>query len=104
MDHGSELRSRRHGTWYFSSELPSPAGDRRRVRRGGFTTKAAAVAALEALTGSAPGPAQGLRTGEWRCTGTSTSLPEGDQRRLGVIASVKDGPHLLTFGAENLVT
>ncbi len=60
-----ELRSRRHGTWYFSSELPSPAGDRRRVRRGGFTTKAAAVAVLEALTSSAPGPAQGLRTGEW---------------------------------------
>jgi len=59
------LRSRRHGTWYLSVELPSPAGDRRRVRRGGFTTRAAAVAALEALTNSAPGPVQGLRTGEW---------------------------------------
>ena len=59
------LSSRRHGTWYFSAELPSPAGDRRRVRRGGFATKAAAVAALEALASPAPGLVQGLRTGEW---------------------------------------
>ncbi len=34
------LNSRRHGTWYFSVELPSVAGDRRRVRRGGFTAQA----------------------------------------------------------------
>jgi integrase len=64
------LSSRRHGTWYFSVELPSPAGERRRVRRGGFASRAAAVAALEALSGPspagpAPGSAQGLRTGEW---------------------------------------
>jgi hypothetical protein len=59
------LNSRRHGTWYFSTELPSSAGDRRRVRRGGFTSRAAAVAALEALSGPAPGPVQGLRVGEW---------------------------------------
>jgi hypothetical protein len=59
------LSSRRHGTWYFSLELPSPSGDRRRVRRGGFASKSAAVAALAALTGAAPGPVQGLRVGEW---------------------------------------
>jgi integrase len=46
-------------------ELPSPSGDRRRVRRGGFASKSAAVAALAALTGAAPGPVQGLRVGEW---------------------------------------
>jgi hypothetical protein len=60
-----ELSSRRHGTWYFSADLPSPAGDRRRVRRGGFTSRSAAIAAMEALLGTAPGRAQNLRTGEW---------------------------------------
>jgi hypothetical protein len=34
------LRSPEHGTWYFSTGLPSAAGERRRVRRGGFATKA----------------------------------------------------------------
>src|SRR5258708_15327410 len=57
--------SRRHGTWYFSVEPPSPAGDRRRVRRGGFASRSAAVAALEALSRPAPGPVQGLKTAEW---------------------------------------
>jgi hypothetical protein len=60
-----KLGSARHGSWYFSAELPSPAGDRRRIRRGGFVTRAAAVAALEALLGTAPGLVQGLGTGEW---------------------------------------
>lgn len=59
------LSSRRHGTWYFSTELPSAAGDRRRVRRGGFTSRSAAAAALEALSGTAPGPVQELGTGKW---------------------------------------
>ncbi len=60
-----KLGSARHGTWDFSADLPSAAGDRRRVRRGGFTTRAAAVAALEALSGPAPAEARGLTTGEW---------------------------------------
>jgi integrase len=59
------LGSWRHGTWYLSMELPSSAGDRRRVRRGGFASRSAAVAALEALLGTAPGPVPGLGTGEW---------------------------------------
>jgi integrase len=59
------LSSRRHGTWYFSVELPSPGGDRRRVRRGGFASRSAALAALEALSGPSAGPVAGLRTGEW---------------------------------------
>jgi integrase len=59
------LSSRRHGTWYFSVELPSAAGDRRRVRRGGFASSAAAVAALGTLSSAAPGSVQGLRVGEW---------------------------------------
>jgi hypothetical protein len=59
------LRSARHGSWYFSADLPSAVGTRRRVRRGGFATKAAAAAALEALSGPAPAAARGLTTGEW---------------------------------------
>jgi len=35
------------------------------VRRGGFATQAAAVAALEALACPAVGPEPGLSTGEW---------------------------------------
>ena len=38
---------------------------RRRVRRGGFSARAAAVAALDALESPAADPAQGLSTGEW---------------------------------------
>jgi hypothetical protein len=29
------LRSPQHGSWYFSADLPSPSGQRRRVRRAG---------------------------------------------------------------------
>jgi len=59
------LRSPRHGTWYFSADLPSAGGRRRRVRRGGFASRAAAVAALEALASLASSPDPGLTTGEW---------------------------------------
>jgi integrase len=59
------LRSARHGSWYFSADLPSAAGQRRRVRRGGFATQAAAAAGLEALAFPAAGPEPGLSTGEW---------------------------------------
>lgn len=54
-----------HGSWYFSADLPSAVGERRRVRRGGFATQAAAVAALGALACPAVGPDPGLSTGEW---------------------------------------
>jgi integrase len=60
-----ELWSTSHGSWYFSAELPSPSGQRRRVRRGGFASRLAAVAALEALSGPAAGPARGMTSGEW---------------------------------------
>jgi integrase len=59
------LRSPSHGSWYFSAELPSAAGERRRVRRGGFATRSAAAAAREALASPAAVPAPGLSTGEW---------------------------------------
>ena len=60
-----KLKSAHHGSWYFSADLPSAAGERRRVRRGGFTTRAAAIAALGALSGPALSGARGLTTGEW---------------------------------------
>jgi len=59
------LNSAEHGSWYFSADLPSAAGERRRVRRGGFATRAAAVAVLEALASPAAGPQPGLPTEEW---------------------------------------
>jgi integrase len=44
------LKRARHGSWYYAAELP-PASDgrRRRVRRGGFATDAAAGEALRTL-------------------------------------------------------
>jgi integrase len=60
-----ELGSARHGSWYFSAELPSAAGNRRRVRRGGFASRAAAAAALQALSGPPPAPEARVTTGEW---------------------------------------
>jgi len=58
------LTSPRHGSWYFSAELPSPSGERRRVRKGGFAAREAAAAALKALT-SPVARVPGLATGEW---------------------------------------
>jgi len=61
--------------------LAAAAGQRRRVRHGGLATRAAAVAALEALASPAAGPEPGLSTGSgsaggWRrrCT-CRTSRP-----------------------------
>ncbi len=48
------LRSRGHGSWYFSLESDQPGG-RSRVRRGGFASREAARAALHRARGDAPG-------------------------------------------------
>ena len=52
------LSSSQHGSWYFSADLPSASGERRRVRRGGFATQEAAAAALGScsVTGEARSP------------------------------------------------
>jgi hypothetical protein len=54
------LRSREHGSWYFSADLPSAAGERHRVRRGGFGTEDVALAALEALASPTAGDVQAM--------------------------------------------
>jgi integrase len=54
-----------HGSWYFSADMPSASGERRRVRRGGFATREAAAGALEKLSSTAVSPEPGLMTGEW---------------------------------------
>jgi integrase len=59
------LGSPEHGSWYFSADLPSASGERRRVRRGGFTSQEAAAAALERLSSTAAGSEPGLTTAEW---------------------------------------
>jgi hypothetical protein len=82
------LRSPEHGTWYFSTDLPSAAGERRRVRRGGFATKAAA-AALEALGSPSAGPELGLSAGEWlaRWLESRVSLRASTARRYSAHTS-----------------
>jgi integrase len=46
--HCPQLANRRHGAWYFVTEMPmGVAGKRRQLKRGGFATKAAAEAALD---------------------------------------------------------
>lgn len=61
----ARLRGPGHGSWYFSAELPSGGDERRRVRRGGFGSRAAAAAALKALAGPRDGRAARMSTGEW---------------------------------------
>jgi len=88
------LRSREHGSWNFSADLPSAAGDRRRARRGGFATQDAAAAALEALASPAAGPEPGLSTREWlsRWLASRVSLRASTQSRLRGARAVLSGP------------
>ncbi|WP_262391736.1 tyrosine recombinase XerC, partial [Nocardiopsis sp. CNR-923] len=48
------MRSRGHGSWYFSVELEHVPGERCRVRRGGFASRGAARAALRRAQGIEP--------------------------------------------------
>ena len=57
--------SPRHGSWYLSVELPAVVGQRRRVRRGGYRTRAAAVEALEKLQAPRRPQEPGLTVGAW---------------------------------------
>ena len=86
-----ELSSARHGSWYFSIDLPAAAGGRRRMRRGGFASRAAAAAVLEALRLPAPAAGRGLTTGQW--------LERWLASRLSLRASTKRGyaAHVRTY-------
>ena len=58
----------RHGSWYIGLELPTGVdGRRRRVRRGGYPSRAAAAETLAALRSPRPGDRAGqvLTTGDW---------------------------------------
>ncbi len=63
------LRDRGHGSWYLAIELSAaPDGRRRRVRLGGYATRAAAEAAPGQLStpgGQPRGGAAGCTTGQW---------------------------------------
>jgi integrase len=63
------LRERGHGSWYLAIELSvAPDGRRRRIRLGGYATRAAARAALGRLSipgGQARRSAPGCTTGQW---------------------------------------
>ncbi|WP_173098395.1 site-specific integrase [Actinomadura verrucosospora] len=57
---------RRHGSWYLRLELPvGPDGRRRRVRRGGFTTRKAAEEALAQLQMPSDAGCGLVTVGEW---------------------------------------
>jgi hypothetical protein len=90
------LRSPRHGSWYFSADLPSPSGERRRVRRGGFATRSAAVTALEALTCPDMHTARGMTTGEWlnRWLASRVSLRSSTSRGYAAHVRAYLAPHL----------
>lgn len=60
------LRSRGHGSWYFSLESDQGLDSRCRVRRGGFASREAARAALRRTRGDEPGAAGAVWTvGGW---------------------------------------
>jgi len=82
------LRSPEHGSWYFSAELPSPSGERRRVRKGGFAAREAAVAALEALM-SPVAAEPGLATGEWLGRWVESRVSLRPSTRRGYAAHVR---------------
>lgn len=56
-----------HGSWYLSLELPPGLDGRRRIRRGGFPSRAAAEAALARLRMPSPGDRclPPLTVGQW---------------------------------------
>lgn len=57
------LRERGHGSWYLAIELSAaPDGQRRRVRLGGYATRAAAQAALGRLATRAARVAAAIST------------------------------------------
>ncbi len=56
-----DLRDAKHRSWYFSADLPSAAGQRRRVRRG-VRRPGGGGRGLEALASPAAGPEPGLST------------------------------------------
>ena len=63
-----QLAGGRHGSWYVRLELPAGLdGRRRRIRRGGYPSRKAAVAVLASLRGPRPGEAGGrmLTVGDW---------------------------------------
>jgi integrase len=82
------LESPGHGSWYFSAELPSPSGERRRVRKGGVATREAAAAALQALV-SPVVPEPGLTTGEWLGRWLESRVSLRPSTRRGYAAHVR---------------
>jgi integrase len=59
------LSSPEHGSWYFTADLPSASGERRRVRKGGFPSQVEAIAALEKFSSVTGNVKPGLTTDEW---------------------------------------
>lgn len=72
------LGERGHGSWYVAVELPAGTAVRRRVRRGGFASRAQACAALEELRGPASAASGGVLVREWLNTWLDTRVTVRD--------------------------
>lgn len=61
------LLRRGHGSWYFGIEVPVLVGGRRRVRRGGYASRKAAVEALSRFRtpDAAAAAGRAVTVGEW---------------------------------------
>jgi hypothetical protein len=60
--HCPHLAEPGHGSWYYAVQVTTVGGRKARYRRGGFTTREAAVAARQAIL---DGPADEAAAGAW---------------------------------------
>jgi hypothetical protein len=60
--HCPRIADQGHGSWYYAVQVTTVAGRKARYRRGGFTTREAAVAARRAVL---DGPADRATAGAW---------------------------------------
>lgn len=95
----SMLRRRGHGSWYYALDIPAGLSTgRRRIRRGGFPTRAAATQALQQLTTPGSGDPRGrlLTTGQWLHMWLTSRISLRPSTLRGYASHVNDylHPHL----------
>ncbi|MGO8960177.1 MAG: tyrosine-type recombinase/integrase [Streptosporangiaceae bacterium] len=86
------LAGSRHGSWYVARELPAGLdGRRRRVRRGGYPSRAAAAETLAALRSPRPGDPAGqvLTTGDWLAQWLASRTSPATSTMRGYAAHVR---------------
>lgn len=77
------LVQRGHGCWYFTVDLPAGRdGDRRRLRRGGFATRAMAEQARAYWLGSDVDPGRHVLAGKEPWMPGAGAVPSGNLTEL----------------------